>query len=417
MAEFLMPTLGSDMTRGTLVEWKKKVGDRVVKGEIIAEVDTEKAAIEIESFHTGVIEQLLAKPGEIVPVGTVMAIIREEGTHTKPALHTSTSPLPLQTVLPKEPVSLLSPAAPPIGAPIAEPGRLRISPAARKLAAELGVDAAAVQGTGPGGAITREDIERGAQARGERREAGGQQPSARLAPGPAPLAFAGETGDRQARMRQTIAAAMARSKREIPHYYLSTTIDMGRAMAWLNEENQRRAVTDRLLYGVLLIKAVALGLRQVPELNATWKGNEVVQSQAIHVGVAISLRRQGGLIAPAIHDTDKRNLGELMSSFQDLVKRARAGSLRSSELSDPTITVTSLGEQGVETVYGVIYPPQVALVGFGKVVQRPWVAAGLITARQVITATLSADHRVRDGHRGGLFLAAVDRLLQEPGRL
>jgi len=202
------------------------------------------------------------------------------------------------------------------------------------------VDPAAVQGTGPGGAITLDDIQRGAKARGERHEAGGPQASA-------PLALAGETGDRQGRMRQTIAAAMARSKREIPHYYLSTTIDMGPAMAWLKEENQRRTVADRLLYGVLLIKAVALGLRQVPELNATWKGIEVVQSQAIHVGVAISLR-QGGLIAPAIHDTDKRSLSELMSSFQDVVKRARAGTLRGSELSDPTITVTSLGEQGLK---------------------------------------------------------------------
>jgi pyruvate dehydrogenase E2 component (dihydrolipoyllysine-residue acetyltransferase) len=416
MAEFLMPTLGSDMTQGILVEWKKKVGDRVVRGEIVAEVDTEKAAIEIESFHTGVIEQLLAKPGETVPVGTVMAIIREEGTQTKPALHAPASPPPLETVSPKKPISSLPPAAPPIGAPVAEPGRLRISPAARKLAAELGVDPAAVQGTGPGGAITLDDIQPGAKARGERHEAGGQQPSAPLATGPAPLAFAGEAGDRQARMRQTIAAAMARSKREIPHYYLSTTIDMGRAMAWLKEENQRRTVAERILYGVLLIKAVALGLRQVPELNATWKGNEVVQSQAIHVGVAISLR-QGGLIAPALHDTDKRSLGELMSSFQDLVKRVRAGTLRSSELSDPTITVTSLGEQGVETVYGVIYPPQVALVGFGKMVQRPWIVEGNIVSRPVVTATLSADHRVSDGHRGGLFLATIDRLLQEPAQL
>lgn len=406
MAEFLMPTLGSDMTEGTLVEWKKKVGERVVKGEIIAEVDTEKAAIEIESFHTGVIEQLLAKPGDRIPVGTVMAIIREDGTQAKPVVHAPASPPPLQKVLPKEPVSSLPPTPPPIAASVAEPGRLRISPAARKLAGELGVDPAAVQGTGPGGAITLDDIQRGAKARGKRHEAGGQQP----------LVLAGETGDRQARMRQTIAAAMARSKREIPHYYLSTTIDMGPAMAWLKEENQRRTVADRLLYGVLLIKAVALGLRQVPELNATWKGNEVVQSQAIHVGVAISLR-QGGLIAPAIHDTDKRSLGELMSSFQDVVKRARAGTLRGSELSDPTITVTSLGEQGVETVYGVIYPPQVALVGFGKIVQRPWVVEGDLVSRPVVTVTLSADHRVSDGHRGGLFLATIDRLLQEPAQL
>ena len=215
-------------------------------------------------------------------------------------------------------------------------------------------------------------------------------------------------------MRQTIAAAMARSKREIPHYYLSTTIDMGRAMTWLKEANLKRPVTDRLLYGVLLIKAVALALRQVPELNALWKENAAVQSPDIHVGVAVSLR-QGGLVAPAIHDTDKRSLGELMSSFQDVVKRARAGTLRSSELSDPTITVTSLGEQGVETVFGVIYPPQVALVGFGKVVERPWVIEGQVVSRPVVTASLSADHRVTDGHRGGIFLSAIDRLLQEPG--
>ena len=402
MAEFVMPTLGSDMTEGTLVEWKKKMGDRVVKGEIIAEVDTEKAAIEIESFHTGVIEQLIAKPGERVPVGTVMAIIREEGTQAQPAAQAPASTAPLQTVSPKKPVSSLPPAPPSIAAPVTEPGRLRISPAARKLAAELGVAPTFVQGTGPGGAITLDDIQRGTQA--QRR-----QPSA-------PPVFAGEAGDRQARMRQTIAAAMARSKREIPHYYLSTTIDMGRAMTWLKEENLKRPVTDRLLYGVLLIKAVALALRQVPELNALWKENAAVQSPDIHVGVAISIR-QGGLVAPAIHHTDKRSLGELMSSFQDVVKRARAGTLRSSELSDPTITVTSLGEQGVETVFGVIYPPQVALVGFGKVAERPWAIEGQVVSRPVVTASLSADHRVTDGHRGGIFLSAVDRLLQEPGQL
>lgn len=402
MAEFVMPTLGSDMTEGTLVEWKKKVGDRVVKGESIAEVDTEKAAIEIESFHTGVIEQLLVKPGERVPVGTVMAIIREERTQTIPAVQAHVSPPPSQTVSPKGPVSSPPHAPPPIPAPVTEPGRLRISPAARKLAGELEVDPALVQGTGPGGAITLDDIQHSAQAQRQQRSAS--------------PAFTGEAGDRQARMRQTIAAAMARSKREIPHYYLSTTIDMGRAMTWLKEENLKRPVTDRLLYGVLLIKAVALALRQVPELNALWKENAAIQSPDIHVGVAVSLR-QGGLVAPAIHNTDKRSLGELMSSFQDVVKRARAGTLRSSELSDPTITLTSLGEQGVETVFGVIYPPQVALVGFGKVVERPWAIEGQVVSRPVVTASLSADHRVTDGHRGGVFLSVIDRLLQEPGQL
>ncbi|MCK6501307.1 MAG: 2-oxo acid dehydrogenase subunit E2, partial [Nitrospira sp.] len=225
-----------------------------------------------------------------------------------------------------------------------------------------------------------------------------------------------ETVDRQAKMRQTIAAAMSRSKREIPHYYLGTTIDMGLALAWLKERNERLPVTARLLPVALLIKAVALALTRVPELNALWNGSTAVRSERIHIGVAISLR-QGGLIAPALHDADRLSLGELMARFQDLVKRARAGSLRSSELSDPTITVTSLGDQGVETVFGVIYPPQVALVGFGKIVERPWVLDGRLVARPIMTASLSADHRVTDGHRGGLLLAKIDRLLQEPHSL
>jgi pyruvate dehydrogenase E2 component (dihydrolipoamide acetyltransferase) len=191
---------------------------------------------------------------------------------------------------------------------------------------------------------------------------------------------------------------------------------MRRATTWLAEENLRRAVPDRLLYGVLLIKAVALALRQVPELNSVWRGGEPIASEAVHVGVAISLRG-GGLVAPALHDADRQSLGDLMRSFRDLVQRARSGGLRSSELADPTITVTSLGDQGVETVFGIVFPPQVAIVGFGKPVERPWVVDGQIVARPLITATLSADHRVSDGHRGALFLAAVDRLLQEPARL
>ncbi|WHZ27777.1 MAG: Dihydrolipoamide acetyltransferase component (E2) of acetoin dehydrogenase complex [Nitrospira sp.] len=388
MAEFVMPTLGSDMTEGTLVEWKKKVGDRVIKGEIIAEVDTEKSAIEVESFHTGVIQQLITQPGDTVPVGTVMAVIREEG---KPIEQVETKPE-------AEPVKQPPPSrvTEPIVSPPSEPGRLRISPAAKQLVAELHVDPSMLKGTGPGGAITLDDV-----------HAAAAMPTNE----PSLVAI-----DRQTRMRETIAAAMARSKREIPHYYLSTTIDLGRAMAWLKAENLKRPVTDRLLYGVLLIKAVALALRQVPELNAVRKEGAVVQIPDIHIGIAVSLR-QGGLVAPAIHHTDKQSLGELMTRFQDLVKRARTGTLRSSEFSDPTITVTSLGEQGVETVFGVIYPPQVALVGFGKVVERPWVIEGQVVSRPVVTASLSADHRVTDGHRGGIFLSVVDRLLQEPGAL
>ncbi|MBI4003003.1 MAG: 2-oxo acid dehydrogenase subunit E2 [Nitrospira defluvii] len=384
MADFVMPTLGADMTEGTLVQWKKQAGDRVTKGEIIAEVDTEKAAIEVESHTTGTIERLLTQPGDKVPVGTVMAVIREDGQPTTAPIHEAARRAAVTTPVHRVEVAPVSPP---------QTGRLRISPAARKLAAERGLDPAHLQGTGPDGAITLEDIER-AGAITEVTKPGG-------------------VADRQARMRQTIAAAMARSKREIPHYYLSTTIDMGRAVTWLKQANEARPMTERLLYGVLLIKAVALALRRVPEFNALWKDGAAVRSEGIHIGAAISLR-QGGLVAPALHDADQLSLSDLMKTFQDLVKRARAGSLRSSEMSDPTITVTSLGEQGVEIVFGVIYPPQVALVGFGKLVERPWVTNGQVVPRPVVMVSLSADHRASDGHRGGVFLAEIDRLLQEP---
>ncbi len=387
-----MPILTVDMTAGTLTAWRKRVGDAIKRGDIIAEVETDKGLIDVEVFTTGVIESILVQAGETVPTGTVLAIIREEAG----ALVSVAPSAPAQPIPAVPPAARLAPAPP--GAITEVPGRPRISPLARKVAAELGVDPVSVRGTGPGGAVTREDVERAAAAR--------LQAPAR------PV----EPPDRQARMRQLIGAAMARSKREIPHYYLGTTIDMFRSMTWLAEENLKRPVTERLLPGVLLMKATALALREVPELNALWRGAEAVPSPAIHIGVAISLRG-GGLVAPALHDADRRSLGDLMTGLRDLVRRARSGGLRSSELSDPTVTVTSLGEQGVETVFGIIYPPQVAIVGFGKVVERPWVVEGRIVARPVLAATLSADHRVSDGHRGGLFLAAVDRLLQEPGRL
>ena len=393
MAEFLMPILGADMTAGTLIKWRRNVGDRVKRGDIIAEVETDKGLIDVEVFVSGVIETILVQPGRTVPTGTLLAILREDA-------EAPVAPRPVEAPAPVvAPVGPPPPPAPSVPLPREAPGRLRISPLAKKLAAELGIDPATVPGTGPDGAITREDIERAAAAR--RAEARAERPRAGIDAG---------------RMRQTIAAAMARSKREVPHFYLSTTIDMHRAMAWLAEENLKRPVADRLLYGVLLIKAVALALREFPEVNAVWKEGRLVQSDAIHVGVAISLR-QGGLVAPALHDADRQSLGDLMRSFRDLVQRARAGGLRSSELSDPTITVTSLGEQGVETVFGIIYPPQVAIVGFGKVVERPWSVGGAVVSRPLVTATLSADHRVTDGHRAGLFLAAIDRLLQEPSRL
>lgn len=389
-----MPILGADMTAGTLIAWRKQVGDRVARGDVIAEVETEKGLIDVEVFVSGVLERVLVEPGATVPTGTVLASIREDAP--------SGAPGPAVAAPVKPPAAAPAPAMP----VVREPGRstrVRVSPLARKLAATLGIDPTTLRGTGAGGAVTREDVERAAAAR----------PA-----GPVPAAPPAAARPRMdvARMRQSIAAAMARSKREIPHYYVAHTIDLHRALAWLAEENARRPVTERLLYGVLLIKAVALALHEVPELNGVWRGDRVEPSAAVHVGVAISLRG-GGLVAPALHDVDRQPLGALMGAFRDLVQRARGGGLRSSELSDATITLTSLGEQGVESVLGIVYPPQVAIVGFGRIVERPWVVDGAVLPRPVVTATLSADHRVSDGHRGGLFLAAVERLLHSPERL
>jgi pyruvate dehydrogenase E2 component (dihydrolipoamide acetyltransferase) len=286
----------------------------------------------------------------------------------------------------------------PVGA-----ARKRISPAARKCAEALGVDIAAVLGSGQGDAVTLADVERAAAA-------GKAAP-----PAAAPVAPPASAADRQAETRRAIAAAMSRSKREIPHYYLFETIPLARAQQWLTQANEDRPITERLLMAVLQLKAVALALTKYPELNGFFRDGRFEPAQGVHVGAAISLR-QGGLIAPALHDVDRKPLDGLMRELTDLVKRTRAGSLRSSEMSDPTVTVTNLGEQGVDAVMGVIYPPQVALVGFGRVARRPWVqeAGGELCVMPTVTASLAADHRVSDGHRGALFLAELRERLQQP---
>lgn len=418
MNEFVMPKLGSDMTAGTLVSWRKKPNEAVHRGDIMAEVDTDKGVIDIEAFQEGILDKILIEPGAHVPVGTPLAMIRTDGEDfAESGSSVKAKPLPVASQ-PVEPQTQESAANKPplIELSLQDLRRLKISPSARTLARQLGVDPRQVNGTGRDGAITRDDIEKAART--------APSPAVESAPpkaaAPAIAAQAPrpavEALDRAARMRQAIAAAMARSNREIPHYYLSTTIDLHRALDWLAKQNEQRGVADRLLYGLLLLKAVALALRESPELNAFWQNDHAELQDDIHLGVAVSLRG-GGLIAPAIHHADLKSLDELMRDLRDLVKRVRSGGLKSSELSDPTVTVTNLGEQGVEGVFGVINPPQVAIVGFGKVVERPWVVDGQVVPRPVICASLAADHRATDGHLGGIFLTNLGRILQEPEQL
>ncbi len=321
-----MPSLGADMDKGRLIEWKVKPGDHVKRGQIVAIVETPKAAVDVEIFEDGIVERLLVDPQTEMAVGAPMALLRATN-------ETAVTAIPQVAEHP------------------------HLSHRARKLAHQAASETTL------------------------------------------------RVSDNREAMRAVIAAAMSRSKREIPHYYLGNEVDLKPSLDWLSEENAKRPMEDRIIYAVLLLKAVAKAVASVPEVNGFWLDGRFQASQAVNVGVAISLR-QGGLVAPAIHDVDKKDLGLLMRELNDLVLRARSGSLRSSEFSDATITVTNLGEQGVDSVFGVIYPPQVAIVGFGK-----------ISARQTVQTTLAGDHRASDGHRGGLFLVKIAQLLQHPENL
>ncbi|MFI7317021.1 2-oxo acid dehydrogenase subunit E2 [Streptomyces venezuelae] len=515
MSDFTMPSLGADMEEGVLQEWLVAPGDTVRKGDPVAVVETAKSTIEVECFEGGTIERLIVEPGTNVPVGTPLARITTVDV-TAPDSVPPGPPTDLtsrdtaassDTVTPSEPHDVRSPLVRRLartegvdltvlhgtgpGGTVTRADVQRAAhstdrpatPAARRLAAELDVDLARVPGGGKGGTVRVADVRAAAapvpHAAGPRGPAGSDRVAppeggARVRATPMARRVAAEHGvdlravpgtgelgavrvsdvrqliatsekadhlarpqganpvgeragkattvslpgdqDRDTAMRRAIADLMSRSKRDIPHYYLSTTIDLDAALRWMREHNRRSPVAERLIPAALLLKATARAARAVPELNGFWTDGRFVPGPGVHLGVAVSLRR-GGLIAPALHDADTLTLPHLMAGLKDLVNRARTGRLRGSETADPTLTVTSLGDQGAEAVFGVIYPPQVALVGFGRVVERPCAVNGLLGVRPAVTATLSADHRATDGAIGARYLATVERLLQRPEEL
>jgi pyruvate dehydrogenase E2 component (dihydrolipoamide acetyltransferase) len=381
MTAFRMPSLGADMDEGTLVEWLKKPGDQLKRGDIIAVVETQKGAIEIEVFHDGVLEATHVKTGTRVPVGEVLATIRtaEEPESVQPVL---------PEVVPQKPV--YAPPAQVVAPPI---HGLKITPAASYRAKELGIDVQSVS-PGPDGIIGLKELE---------------TPSTSAKP------KAGR-GINLDEMRKAIAAAMARSKREIPHYYVSSIIDMTAMMEWLAQENARRAVSDRLLAAVPIIKACALGLLQVPELNGHFLDDRPVRTTEVKMGVGIALRG-GGLIAPALALPDRLSLTEIMQRLSDLVARVRGGRLRSSELTEATVTLSNLGDNSADMVLPVIYPPQVAIIGVGQIDARPWVVNGTLASRKTATFAVAGDHRANDGRSAARFLRLLGEILQKPEML
>ena len=393
MIEFTMPSLGADMEDGTLVEWRVKSGDAVKRGDILADVDTQKGLIEIEVFDEGTIDQLVVKEGEKVPVGKVMATIIP--AQEKISADVKTAPAPAsKSKIKKESIK-------PAVKRVVTKGidHLKISPLAKRMAAEKGIDVSTIKGSGPQGSIIKKDIDLAADMKVK--------------------SYVEATGGKKERaaegVRAAIASAMSRSNREIPHFYLETRIDMSKALDWLSQSNKQTELKDRLLSVVLLIKATAKAIREVPAVNAYWK-NGLELKNVINIGFAISLR-EGGVVIPAIPDVDQKSLYQLMDILKDIIPRARALQLRSSELSETTITLTNLGEDSTDKVFGVIYPPQVAIIGFGNIVEEAWAENGAISARPVVHVTLAADHRAIDGYLGGRFLMALKKNLQNPAAL
>ncbi|MGS2810505.1 2-oxo acid dehydrogenase subunit E2 [Nocardia sp. MW-W600-9] len=466
MAEFRMPSLGADMEEGTLLEWRVGPGDVVHKGDIVAEVDTTKAAIEVECFEDGTIGQLLVPEGTTVPVGTVLATIRPVADHpatelpssreqaardTAPRAVISTTPIdqaratPLVQRLAQEAGIDLSSvhgsgpegrvlrgdiesavaaqgSAPTdtSGAPRrahapeshstddgAHPStHTRASGRARDLATRRGIDLSALHGTGPGGAISSRDVEEATPGGGKPVIAAEDATPPRSSNGPR---------DRAA-MRRAVSTAMARSKQTIPHYYLSATVDLDAATTWLHAVNEAAPVQDRMIMAAVQLRAVALAARAVPEVNGHWFDGGFRPSGSVDLGVIVSLRG-GGLIAPTIVAADTIPLRELMVRLRGAVDRARSARLLSSDAAPASITVTNLGDLGVDTVFGVIPPPQVAIVGLGAVSERPCAVNGLLGVRPQVTTTLSADHRASDGAVGARFLNTLGDLLQRPEQL
>lgn len=390
-----MPSLGADMELAILMEWLVKEGDSVKKNQVVAEVETSKGVIEIEVFEDGIVDKLLVEPETECKVGMPLALIRSEGENV-----VKEEPKTESISEPREETSKVESAEKePIvhEQKIVQEERVKISPAARKRAEELGVDLNKL--TPKDGVIQLNQVEDASS-------------SAVKAPLHVEKKEEVKSSPKDG-MRQAIAAAMSRSNAEIPHYYLSTSINMTPSLAYLEELNKQRSIKDRILPVAMLIRAVVLSLVEVPELNGFWQENEHQISKEIHPGIAIALRK-GGLITPALLDAQDMSLNDTMNSISDLITRTRSGKLRGSEMTKQTITITNLGDLGVESVYGVIYPPQLAVVGLGAIMDKPWAEGDALSVRKVLQATLAGDHRATDGRTGALFLDRLNKFLQNP---
>jgi pyruvate dehydrogenase E2 component (dihydrolipoamide acetyltransferase) len=378
MIELRMPSFGADMDAARFVQWQVKPGQALKRGDVVAVVETQKGAIDVELWHDGTMARLVAEPGQQIPVGEMLAVLADEGEDWQKL---AVAPVEASPEPPAPPAP--TPAPPPAStAPstAATSRRARVSPVARQRAQALGVDIEALAAQAGERAVTLDDVERAATT------------SAAPTHGTA--------------MRAAIGAAMTRSWREIPHYHVGCEIVVEAPLRALEAFNRERPVNERVLFAAVLLRAVAQAAAQTPTLNGRFEGSRFQPAEAVHLGVVTSLRG-GGLVVPTVHDAHRLSLTALMTALREVLERARSGQLRSSDLADSTLSVSHLGDLGAESVQGVIYPPQVALVGLGRVALRPAVVDGQVVAARTLHASLAGDHRVSDGLVGSRFLAAL----------
>ncbi len=411
MAELIpMPKLGFDMAEGTLVEWAKKVGETVGEGEVIAVIETDKANVEVTSFKAGVLRQILVEAGTVVPVGQPIAVI---GTADEPI---DLAALGVKQVAapPARKEVKAAPAPAPAQAPaVVREGPVIASPVARRMADELGIDLRQVTGSGPEGRIVKRDIEEYIR----QREAAPAPP--RAAP-PIPIPSVVPSGEEYraepiSPMRQTIARRMTESKQQAPHFYITVEVDMEAALALRQQlnallpEGQSISVTD------LLIKAAAIALKQFPNVNASFAGDEIHIHEHINIGLAVA--REVGLVTTVLKDADKKPLSQIAQESRELIARAREGRMRAEEMVGGTFNISNLGMFDVEHFIAIISPPQAAVLAIGSIQQVPVVKNGQLTVGTRMKATISADHRVTDGAEAARFLQAFKAALEQPLRL
>ena len=413
ISEVTMPSMGADMTEGTIVKWLKAEGDQVGRGDKLAEVETDKTVVEMEAYAEGLLRKIVVSEGSLVQVGAVIAFIGDadddipEVATAAPAAEAA-SEAPAATPAPAapapEPVQQAAPA--PVAVPASQGGRIKASPIARKIAEEKGVDIAAITGTGPGGRITKSDVENFTPS-----------PGFAVSGGRSPVVLDGSDTPLSS-MRQAIARVTVRSKTEAPHYYVTHEIDMSAAMTFRRQLNEALAEEgDRVSVNDLILMALTKALIKYPKWNSFFDGDKLIGHPSINLGVAIALDE--GLIVPAVIDIQNMSLVEISRAVRDLGKRARGdgGNLTQAELTQGTFGTSNLGMFGTDTFSAIIVPPNAGIVAVGTVKEKPVVHDGKVVVASMMNATISADHRVGDGAEAAVFLGEFQKNLENPARL